>query len=277
MMPTNIFDRLCNYFLDVGEVLKGQAKPSSVFPNASDKGWSRERVYAEFLRRHAPACCTVSFGGFVFDDNGNESKQLDVIVTFDIAPQFNFDNPDGTGKSFWPVEGTIAVASLKSSLNKKEIYDALENIASIPPVKPFEGRLIFGVTSKPGTHEDWPLKIVYAPNGCSVKTARQHVDEFYQANPAIPFGCRPNVIHVAGQYYLSRITEGITLHPGPTPAVGSFHALTSVPDLQALLYVIDELQSRASNAHRILYNYGDLWRNVTNAAASRLGLPSRTE
>lgn len=276
-MPANIFERLCDYFVNVAEVLRDQAKPSSIFPNASDKGWSRERVYAEFLKRHVPACCTVSFGGFVFDDKGNESKQIDVIVTFDIVPQFNFENPDGTGKSFWPIEGTLAVASLKSNLDKKEIYDALENIASIPPVKPLEGRLIFGVVANPVMHEEWPLKIVYAPNGCSVETAKHHVEEFYQGNPGIPLGRRPNVIHVAGQYYLSRITDRITLHPGPTPSVGSFHGLTSLPDFQALLYVVDELQSMASNAHRILYDYRDLWRNVTDAAARRIGLPSKLE
>jgi hypothetical protein len=246
---------------------------AEVESNASDKGWSRERVYFEFLERHAPACCTVSFGGFVFDDKGNESKQLDVIVTFDNVPQFNFGNPDGNGKSFWLIEGAIAVASLKSTLDKKEIYDSLENIASIPPVKSFEGRLMLGAISKPGGHEEWPFKIIYAPSGCSAETAKGHVDAFYQANPGIPLGRRPNVIHVAGQYYMSRIGEGITLHPGPTPSSGSFNALTSLPDLQALLYVVKELQSRASGAHRIWYDYDDLWRNVTRAAVSKLGLP----
>ena len=74
----------------------------------------RERIYAEFLRQHAPSKCNVFLGGFLFDDDGSESSQLDVIVTTDTAPRFDFHNPDGGGKSFSPVEGTLGVASIKS-------------------------------------------------------------------------------------------------------------------------------------------------------------------
>jgi|1048.fasta_scaffold01042_15 hypothetical protein len=269
-MSQTIFERLVDYFESVGSVLKGSAKPSAVFPNASDKGTSRERVYAEFLRTHTPNSCTTSFGGFLFDDEGSESRQLDVLVMTNTAPRFDFDNADGTGKSFSHVEGCIAVACLKSSLNKNEIYDSLENIASIPLVKPLADRQIFGLGIKADAHEDWPLKIVYSPEGCSVETALRHIDDFYLSNQTIPIGRRPNVIHVAGNYYLSRITEGITFQPGPTPVVGAYGQLTSLSDFQALLYVVDEIQNRSVAAQHILYQYRNLWRQVTDAACIRL-------
>jgi len=269
-MSQRIFDRLVDYFESVGSVLKGSAKPSAIFPNASDKGTSRERIYAEFLRTHSPNSCTTSFGGFLFDDDGNESRQLDLLVMANTAPRFDFDNSDGLGKSFSHVEGCIAVACLKSNLNKNEIYDSLENIASVPLVKPLTDRQMFGLGVKADAHEDWPLKIVYSPEGCSAETALRHINDFYLSNQDIPVGRRPNVIHVAGNYYLSRITEGITFRPGPTPPVGECGQLTSLADFRALVYVVDEIQNRSVAAQHDLYQYRSLWHQVAAAASIRL-------
>ena len=134
-----------------------------MFPNTTDIGISRERVYAEFLRQHAPSKCNVFFGGFIFDEDGAESKQLDIIITTDTAPRFDFHNKDGSGKSFSPIEGTLGVVSVKSTLNRNELFDALEGIASIPPTRSLEGRVDALVEIK--NYDDWPLKIVYASSG----------------------------------------------------------------------------------------------------------------
>lgn len=56
---TDFFQRLRNYYQDVAAVLRGEAKPASIFPNTTDVGMSRERIYAEFLRQHAPSKCNV--------------------------------------------------------------------------------------------------------------------------------------------------------------------------------------------------------------------------
>ena len=68
--------------------------------------------------------------------DGQESKQIDVIVTADVCPQFNFLNRDGQGPTFSCVDGTLAVASLKSNLDSTQLYNALDNLASIPPKLP---------------------------------------------------------------------------------------------------------------------------------------------
>ena len=117
-MSQSFFHRLRSYYMKVAEVLRGDADAASIFPNTTDVGMSRELIYADFLRQHAPSKCNVFLGGFLFDDNGVESKQLDVIVTTDTAPRFNFHNREGVGKSFSPVEGTLGVASIKSNLDK---------------------------------------------------------------------------------------------------------------------------------------------------------------
>jgi hypothetical protein len=133
--------RCNNYYLDVAKVLRDEASASSIFPNPVDKGASREKVYAEFLKQHAPSKCNVFFGGFVFDDNGNESKQLDIIITTDTTPRYNLKNKDGDGKSFSPIEGTLGIVSIKSKLDKKEIHDCLQGMASIPPMSKLDGRV----------------------------------------------------------------------------------------------------------------------------------------
>ena len=54
-MPEPFFNRLRNYWCDVAKVLKGEAKPASIFPNTTDIGICREWVYAKFLETHAAA------------------------------------------------------------------------------------------------------------------------------------------------------------------------------------------------------------------------------
>jgi len=116
-MAKNFFVRLRNYYINVAKVLRGEADAASVFANTTDIGVSRELVYSEFLKQHAPSKCNVFLGGFLFDYDGAESKQLDIIITTDTAPRFNFHNKDGSGKSFSPVEGTLGIVSIKSTLN----------------------------------------------------------------------------------------------------------------------------------------------------------------
>jgi hypothetical protein len=92
-MAQNFFKELREYYLKVAEVLRGEAEAASVFPNSSDIGVSRESVYLDILRLHAPSKCNVFLGGFLFDENGSQSRQLDVIITTDTAPRFNLHNP----------------------------------------------------------------------------------------------------------------------------------------------------------------------------------------
>jgi hypothetical protein len=167
MMAGQFFQRLRAYYLQVAAVLRGEAEAALIFPNPTDIGMSRERVYAEFLRQHAPSKCNVFLGGFLFGNDGSESAQLDVIVTTDTTPRFNFHNPDGQGKSFSPVEGTVAVASIKSTLNKNELEGALAGIARIPPTGPLAGRVTLGFAIR--NYDDWPYKIIYASDGISCR------------------------------------------------------------------------------------------------------------
>jgi hypothetical protein len=124
-MSKLFYERLKTYYSKIGEVLRGEADAASIFPNTTDIGMSRQRIYAEFLRLHLPSSCNVYFGGFLFNLDGEESDQIDVIVTSDICPQYNFHNPKGRGKSFACIEGSLAVVSLKSNLDSTQLKEAL--------------------------------------------------------------------------------------------------------------------------------------------------------
>lgn len=260
-MAGTFFDRLRSYFLQVASVLRGEASAASVFPNTTDIGVSRELIYAEFLRQHAPSKCNVFLGGFLFGNDGSESGQLDVIVTTDTAPRFDFLNQGGQGKSFSPVEGTLAVASIKSSLDKRELEDSLRGMAAIPPAQSLEKRVAFGVKIR--EYEDWPYKIIYASKGISSETLLQHLHAFYEANSQIPLARRPNIIHVSGEYIILKATEFKNTIWEPQTGqetslpLGTFVLLKNSPDLQGIVRVLEALQERATASTHILYSYTD--------------------
>ena len=272
-MAGQFFQRLRAYYLDVAAVLRGEAKAASIFPNTTDIGMSRERVYAEFLRQHAPSKCNVFFGGFLFGADGSESAQLDVLVTTDTTPRFNVHNKDGQGKSFSPVEGTLAVASIKSTLNKNELENALAGIAGIPPTGSLENRVSFGLSIL--NYDDWPYKIIYASDGISPEALLGHLSNYYLSNPNIPLGRRPNVIHVSGKYVIFKAIAGMSVwdvnkQENEALEVGTFRHFTRDPDLQGILWVLDGLQQRATASTHILYSYGEIMNQVN-------GLPARSD
>jgi hypothetical protein len=190
-----IYQRLWNYYSAVGDVLAGKSAMASIFPNTTDIGMRREWAYAEFLRNHLPSICDVFFGGFFFSVTGNESKQMDVIVTSNLSQRYFV--PD-YGKSFTCIEGAIAAVCLKSNLNKNELEDSLLNIASIPDFMRSTATEFESCTKQ--NYDNLPVKIIYAPNGIKGQSLFAALIEFYETHPEIPHRLRPDIIHVNQQY-----------------------------------------------------------------------------
>lgn len=264
-MAKLFYERLKSYFSKVGEVLRGEAEVASIFPNTSDIGFSREIIYAEFLKQHAPSKCDVFLGGFLFDEDGEESKQLDVIISTDTAPKYDFHNPGGKGKSFGPVEGCLGVASIKSSLDKAQLFDSLEGIASIPATKSLEKRV--NPMIKISDYDDWPYKIIYASDGLSDSAILSHINDFYTRNPQIPISRRPDIIHVAGKYVIFRIKSGMSVTNTIAGSVeevkiGDFHSFITNSDLQAMIWTIDELQKKATASSHIIFKYSEMLNKI---------------
>lgn len=269
------FSRLLKYYEDVGKVLRGEAEAAAIFPNSSDVGGSREQIYVDFLKQHAPSKCNIFQGGFIFDMSGNESKQMDVIVTTDTAPRFNFHNKNDNGKSFSPVEGTLGAFSIKSTLDKNQLFEALRGIASIPMTADLKGRVNPLIRIR--EYEDWPLKVIYANNGISAEELWKHLHEFYAAHD-VPFSRRPNFIHVAGKYLIVKITKGML----PSNEDGSesnakentFWVSANRPDVQAIAWTIDALQSKAMQTNHIAFDYSEIVQNLAEAVKLEGPTPS---
>lgn len=254
-MAQDFHSRLRKYYREVAKVLVGQADAASIFPNPTDKGSSREEIYAEFLRQHAPAKCSVLLGGFLFHEDGRESKQLDVIVIGDTAPRFSLFK-----KSFAPVEGALCAVSIKSMLDTKALEDALKGIASIPPTTPLGKRLspMFQVAD----YEDWPIKVVYSSRGISPQSLHDSLTAFYEKNSDIPIARRPHFIHIGGSCLLARVTrEFHVLDAGtgkPMPIGAYFRVEGEHCDAGAVAWLLYELQKVASVSSQIMFRYDQL-------------------
>lgn len=254
-MSKNIFQRLNEYYSKIAEVLRGEADVSSVFKNTTDKGLSREQIYVEFLKNHVPSKCNVFLGGFVFDEQGNESNQLDILITTDTTPRFK---PGKSDKSFSPIEGTLGIVSVKSKLDKQELYDALDGIASIPLTKTLNKRVmpLYSIND----YEDWPFKVIYATNGINSKTLINHLNNYYKKNPTIPLHRRPNMIHVSGECFIMRVCESAKIKSHISGLeiphkIGEFGLISPNPDLQAIIWILNQLQDKATDSSHIIFSY----------------------
>ena len=263
-MPQNFHARLHKYFEDIGSILRGESKASSIFPNTSDVGVSREKAYAEVLRAHLPSNCNVKLGGFVFGVSGDESRQIDIIISNDKSIQFNFLNRDDSGKSFSCIDGCIGVVSVKSTLDKQQLLDSLENLASLPKKTPIGDRSL--INREILNYSDWPYKTIFASDGLSPKTILEHLNNFYLKNPEIPQCNRPNFIHVCGKYNIIRsLSGGNTLRNGEVIPTGSFHLQESSPDVFGILHVISDMQAIAMASNMIAYTYSEIINNLPEA------------
>ena len=193
MTTSSVFSNIRNHFEKIADQLVAETEVASGLTNSSDVGASREDVYKRFLERHLPKTCNVFLGGYVFDIDGNRSKQTDIIVTAGNTPKFEMSTGN---KHFAPLEGTIAIVEVKSHLNKQSLYDALENIAAIPSMPNQKGILSPVVKYSIQHWLDIPYKIILAYGAINKETLFEHICEFYKKNDSIPINRRPNIIHI---------------------------------------------------------------------------------
>jgi len=249
------FKRLVTYWEDVGKVLRGESDAASIFPNSTDVGGARERLYIEFLRAHVSAFCTVNLGGFAFAADGSESKQIDVLVVSGSAPRYDFLNRDGKGKSFASVDGLIAAVSLKSYLDGHELADAVTNLASLPSVLPL-GRRYHPMGPPLPDYDSWPLKVIYAPDGISRDTADRHLSEAIKGIPPTRW---PDIIHVGGRFVTVKIgAAGGRTRDGMTFAPNSFFSQIASPDVWGLGLVVQRIQEIEQPMRLMLFSHGVL-------------------
>ena len=259
-MKRDVFDQLKNHYVDVAQELSSQARQAGLLSNPSGVGTEREEVYRTFLERHLPKMSDAFLGGYVFDLRGNASAQIDVIVTSGHTPRFRMSSGN---RYIAPLEGTIAVAEIKSHLNKGTLQEALENCASIPLMPDSEGIVAPYLKLNKANWQDTPYKIVFAYDGIAASTISAHIEEFYDQRQEIPLARRPNIIHVLEKYMVMRIAPGMkVINPGGVPdanqpEVGQYKPFFKGSDASAMAWTLIALQEKTFTSNSLMYKYSD--------------------
>ena len=189
-MPTNLGD----YFNGLTDVLAARAQLAGDSSENIDIGTNREVICEQFLEKHVPKRYTINLGGDIFGVGNTRSGQIDIIINHDMSMNF-LENQ----KPRCPVESVTAAISVKSTLNKKELWNALANLATIP--QPHPGVTTLGPLKKtPAEYAmSWPALFVFAYNGIEPQTCANHIAEFYSTED-VAFNRIPRAIVVNGKY-----------------------------------------------------------------------------
>lgn len=191
-------NRIRPYLNAISERIAVDYKLAGLSSHKPDIGANRERIVEAFLQKHIPERLTASLGGYVIGATGEESKQIDVLVSSDISIRFNESE-----KTFITVESLASAISVKSDLDKPALEDCLINIASIPQV---DARVLSFLGLLPNSYEKFslmhPSLYVFAYEGVSVETCLAHITNFYKIHLDIPKNRYACGVIVNGKYLI---------------------------------------------------------------------------
>ena len=263
-MSTDAFAKMTEYFKSLVQEITSEARQAGLLQNSTAVGAGREEIFRRLLERHLPDNCEVFRGGYLFNVNGETSKQIDVIATSGPTPRFEILP---SIQAIAPLEGTICVGEVKTRLDRVRLYEALENFAALPLISNREKALNPSI----GNVEeefwwDWPYKVIFAYDAIDKATLFQYVSKFYEENKEIPHECRPSLIHVLGQYNIMRKLKSISAvkvsgsQSSENTPIGGYLLFDVAPDLSALAMMFSSLQRRAFLAYHMIWPY-DQWIN----------------
>jgi hypothetical protein len=199
----NPIDKLLLYFQGCANDLENRADKAGLFQNNPDAGEKREEILADFLDRHLPNRCKVERGGHIFDANGNESLQIDVFVANDVSLQFMENRGNRFEKRFNCIEGCYAVVSVKTTLDEASLFDAFDNLKSVPKLQNLQTAA--PLANKQSVIEELPVKVVFAYRGVELETLKGTVD-MYKKERNIEAKNLPNLIVVNKKYHMSKVS-----------------------------------------------------------------------
>lgn len=259
-MTKEFSTRVKDYFDSIAKALQEDAQSTSLFSNKSDIGQGKEAAIAGIFEAHVPKSCDVFLGGQIFNNDGLESGQIDVIIT--DGNGLRFHNRSEKSKSITCIDGALGAISVKSSLDGRELEDALTNIASIP-----QGTTLNEKNSNPfvdfSGFSDGLLKVVFGFTGPSADTLAKHIEAFYSKNPTIPVNRRPNYIHVAGKYCWVRLRKDEKMDDGSIGKAGMFGLRDKIPDVFFLAESLITVEKLNRFSRHIFYDYTPLYAKIT--------------
>ena len=264
MMESNTLNLMVEHFTAVAAELDNSARQAGLLTNPTGIGTEREEAYRSFLERHAPKICDVFLGGYVFDQQGNRSRQTDIIVTGGNTPRFRLPNGN---RFIAPLEGTIATVEVKSRLDRNTLVEAINNSLSIPAMSDPDGVSPPFMEVHQEAWEDSPYKIVFAFGGIEQSTLNQHLVDFLK-DPTNQVGARlPNLIHVLGKYTIRKYYAS-QIRDASTGAIAegnkfAYHSFAGDADVRAMLEILIAIQNRAFASNFMNYDYSEWYRRIS--------------
>ncbi|MDV6342285.1 DUF6602 domain-containing protein [Nitrosomonas sp. Is24] len=235
--------RIQNYFNGVVDKIASSSSIANTAHHRPDIGTNREKIVKDFLVNHLPRRLSASLGGQIISHDGHESGQLDVVITNDLGVRF-----DENEKTFVTCESIAGVITVKSTLNKRSLIDALANLLTIPEPSP---EVLHFKILKPGSVEVFldkhPSRYVFSYDGVDGKKCLQYVKDFYRERPDIPLRCYPRGIIVNRKYMISFIRNQTTTSTGHTIPKDSFFFMPLEESLRGypFLQLLNDLSSYA--------------------------------
>ncbi len=191
-------EQLKRYFNGISDTLTSKATIAGVFHGKGDIGQCREMICTEFLEKHVSKRFNIGRGGEIFGTNNQKhSGQIDIIINHDMSPAFKENSLVRC-----PIESVVAAISVKSMLDKTQLFDALKNLATIPQLDPQV--LTTGALTKPFEEyaKSWPSLFVFAFSSISGEKCMEHMVSFYKDNP-VPFNRIPRAVIINNQYVIT--------------------------------------------------------------------------
>lgn len=266
-MNRDVFHEIKNHYGAIAEELLNQANQARLLENPSDVGTEKEEIYLGFLKRRLARTCDAFLGGYVFDLQGNKSKQIDIIITNGNTPRFQMS---GGNKQIAPLEGIIGIVESKSMLNRHELRDALKKCASIPEMPGPEGILSPFIKSNHQLWFDMPYKIIFAYNGIEKETIVKHINDFYDEYNDVPVNRRPNIIHVLQKYVIFRTLPSMTVFNSDgssdpnQPNIGEYRWFNLDSDIVAITWTLNALQDNNFMISHSLFKYSEWINGIVN-------------
>jgi hypothetical protein len=261
------------YFSHKALGIDHQAEEMKIYDNTVDKGEEREKILLTFLKEHLPKRCEIMRGGYIFDHIGNRSNQIDLIVTSEFTLQFQKLGATES-KSFNCTEGTIAVASVKSFLNKKELFDALDNLASLPTT-----RLFVPNTAHDDLFRDvvmkTPFKVIFAFKGISTKAILEDLKQYFKEKQPSE-ASMPDLIIVNNSCAISKIgIDGFRNQAGDFLPFGSYFANCESKHIggYALMKLIFNIQEVSNLSSMAMIHFNRYEQSVIEAMREKKELP----
>ncbi len=100
---------------------------SNLFDHMGERGRFREFAIEKLLRPHIPNSCGIATG-LIFEESGDSSKQMDIVLYDQLFGNILFENGDA---SLFPCESVFGALEVKSKLDSAELDKCIQNAQSL--------------------------------------------------------------------------------------------------------------------------------------------------